>query len=181
MASHQEAGVGNAAANAAGNNDSTIISAGNATVPATRSVTIQEAVTHLIAPLKASQDHIQSVTSTLLPGLATLLKETSTKHVASSHRLYITKHLASSHRLSIKERNVARMEADDEYVPVSARVYFKLQAWKEAEESTKLTTLTTETNIIGKDFQLNLKEQIIKNIKLRLLQPRRTQSSKPSN
>jgi hypothetical protein len=60
----------------------------------------------------------------LLPGLATLLKETSKKH------------LASSHRLSLKERNVARMEADDKYVPVSARVYFKLQAWKDAEEST---------------------------------------------
>jgi hypothetical protein len=97
MASQQEAGGGNAAANAAGNDDSTIINAGIATVPATRSVTIREPVTHLIAPLKASQDHIQCVTSTLLPGLATLLKETSTKH------------LDSSHRLSLKERNVARI------------------------------------------------------------------------
>jgi hypothetical protein len=132
----------------------TIINAGTATVPATRSVTIQEPVTHLPAPLKAYQDHIQSVTSKLLPGLATLLKETSTEN------------LASSHRLSLKERNVARMEADDEYVPVSARVAFKLQAWKEAEESTEFTTITTETNTIVKAFQLNLKDQIIKNIKL---------------
>jgi hypothetical protein len=85
MASQQEAGGGNAAENTAGNDDSTIINAGTATVPATRIVTIREPVTHLIAPLKASQDHIQSVTSTLLPGLATLLKETSTKHLASSH------------------------------------------------------------------------------------------------
>jgi hypothetical protein len=108
MASQQEAGGGNAAANAAGNDDLTIINAGTATVPGTQSVTIREPVTHLIAPLKASQDHIQSVTLTLLPGLATLLKETSTKH------------LALSHRLSLKERNVAQMEADDEYVPVSA-------------------------------------------------------------
>jgi hypothetical protein len=117
-------------------------------------VTIQEPVAHLIAPLKALQDHIQPVTSTLLPGLATLLKETSTKH------------LDSSHRMSLKDRNVARMEADDEYVPVSARVCFKLQAWKEAEESTEFTTLTTKTNTIFKAFQLNLKEKLIKNIKL---------------
>jgi hypothetical protein len=58
------------------------------------------------------------------------------------------------------------MEADDEYVPVSARFSFKLQAWKEAEESTEFTTLTTEKNTIVKAFQLNLKEQIIKNIML---------------
>jgi hypothetical protein len=76
------------------------------------------------------------------------------------------KHLTLSHRLSLKERNIARMDADDEYVPVSARVAFKLQAWKEAEESTEFTTLTTETNTIVKAFQLNLKEKIIKNIKL---------------
>jgi hypothetical protein len=82
MDPQQEAGGGNAAANAADNDDSTITNAGTATVPATRSVTIQEPVTHLIAPLKASQDHIQSATSTLLPGLETLLKETSTKHLA---------------------------------------------------------------------------------------------------
>jgi hypothetical protein len=102
MASQQEAGGGNATYNAAGNDVITIINAGTATVPATRSVTIQEPVTHLIAPLKASQDYIQSVTSTLLPGLETLLKETSTKH------------LDSSHKLSLKERNVARMEAEDD-------------------------------------------------------------------
>jgi hypothetical protein len=118
MASQQEEVGDNAAVNAAGNDDSTITNAGTATVPATRSVTIQEPVTQLIALLKTSQDHIQSVTSTLLPGLATLLKETSTNH------------LSSSHRLSLKERNVARMEADYEYVPVSTRVSFKLQAWK---------------------------------------------------
>jgi hypothetical protein len=58
MASQQEEGGGNAASNAAGNDDITIINAGTATVPATRSVTIQEPVTHMIAPLKASQDHI---------------------------------------------------------------------------------------------------------------------------
>jgi hypothetical protein len=161
MPPQQEAGGGNAAANAAGNDDITIINAGTATVPATRSVRIQEPIAHLTAMLKASQDHIRSVTSTLLPGLATLLKETSTKH------------LASSHRLSLKERNVARMEADDEYVRVSTRVAFKLQAWKEADESTAFTTLTTETNTIVKAFQLNLKEQIIKKYQAQTRRPSR--------
>jgi hypothetical protein len=154
MASQQEAGGGNTAVSAAGNDDITIINAGTATVPATRSVKIKEPVTHRIAPLQASQEHIQSVTSTLLPGLATLLKETSTNHISSSHQM------------SLKEKNVARTEADNEYVPVSARVAFKLQAWKEAEESTEFTNLTTETNNIVKAFQLNLREYIIKNIKL---------------
>jgi hypothetical protein len=95
MASQQEAGGDNDASNAAGNDSVAIINAGTATVPATRSLRIQEPVSHLTAPFKEAHDHIIYVTSTLLPGLATLLKETRTKH------------LASSHRLSLKDRNVA--------------------------------------------------------------------------
>jgi hypothetical protein len=146
MASHQEAGGGTSASNAAGNYYITIFNAGTTTGPATRSVHIRELGTQLTVPLKAAQDHILSIILTLLPGLATLLKEMSMKH------------LSADHRLSLRERNIARMEEDNEEVPVPARVSFKLQVWNEAEESTEFTALTTETNIIVKTFQLNLKE-----------------------
>jgi hypothetical protein len=58
------------------------------------------------------------------------------------------------------------MEDDIDYVPVSARVSFKVQTWKEAEESTEYTDLVTETNALVTTFQLQLKELIIKNIVL---------------
>jgi hypothetical protein len=53
------------------------------------------------------------------------------------------------------------MEDDVDYAPVSARVSFKVQTWKEAEESTEYTDLVTETNALVTTFKLQLKEQII--------------------
>jgi hypothetical protein len=58
------------------------------------------------------------------------------------------------------------METDDTYVPVSARVDFKLQAWKDTEELPKFTLLHTETSTLVKDIQAQLKTKIIQNIRL---------------
>jgi hypothetical protein len=58
------------------------------------------------------------------------------------------------------------MEDDVDYVPVPSRVSFKVQTWKEAEESTDYTALVTKTNALVTTFQLQLKEQIIKNMVL---------------
>jgi hypothetical protein len=58
------------------------------------------------------------------------------------------------------------METDDTYVPVSARVDFKLQAWKDAEELPEFTLLQTETSTLVKDIQAQLKTKIIQNIRL---------------
>jgi hypothetical protein len=46
------------------------------------------------------------------------------------------------------------MEDDVDYVPVSARVSFKVQTWKEAEDSTEYTALFTDTNALVITFQL---------------------------
>jgi hypothetical protein len=58
------------------------------------------------------------------------------------------------------------MEAGDEYIPISARVAFKLQAWKTSEESPEYAILNMETSTMVASFQLQTKEQIIKNIAL---------------
>jgi hypothetical protein len=58
------------------------------------------------------------------------------------------------------------METDNTYVPVSARVDFKLQAWKDAEELPEFTLLQTETSTLVKDIQAQLKTKIIQNIRL---------------
>jgi hypothetical protein len=55
------------------------------------------------------------------------------------------------------------MEDAVDYIPVSSRLSFKVQTWKEDEESTEYTALFTKTNDLVTTFQLQLKEQIIKN------------------
>jgi hypothetical protein len=58
------------------------------------------------------------------------------------------------------------MKTDDTYIPVSARVDFKLQAWKDAEELPVFTLIQKETSTLVKDIQAQLKTRIIQNIKL---------------
>jgi hypothetical protein len=101
-----------------------------------------------------AENHIIRHTSSLHKGLATLLSDKGKKIIALKHKLFL------------KERNISRMEDDAVYVPVSARVKFKLQAWKEAEESPEFATLATQTADIITTFQLQLKNQIIQNIRL---------------
>jgi hypothetical protein len=106
------------------------------------------------SPIMVAENHIISHTSSLHEGLATLLLDKGKKIIALKHKLFL------------KERNISRMEDDATYVPVSARVKFKLQAWKEAEASPELATIATQTAGIITTFQLQLKNQIIQNIRL---------------
>jgi hypothetical protein len=106
------------------------------------------------SPIMVAENHIISHTSSLHEGLATLLSDKGKRIIALKHKLFL------------KERNFSRMEDDAAYVPVSARVKFKLQAWKEAEASPEFATLATQTADIITTFQLQLKNQIIQNIRL---------------
>jgi hypothetical protein len=107
-------------------------------------------------PLKRVEDHILSHTRTLLPGLAPLMEEKGKKFLSLVYKMFL------------KYRNVTRMESDLDYIPVSARSAFKLQAWKEAEATPEFATLNSETVAMVKIMQLELKQQIIKNIKLEM-------------
>jgi hypothetical protein len=49
------------------------------------------------------------------------------------------------------------MEDDIDYVPVSGRLSFKVQTWKEAEDLTEYTALVTDTNGLVTTFQFQLK------------------------
>jgi hypothetical protein len=88
------------------------------------------------------------------PGLAPLVEEKGNTFISLAHKMFL------------KDRNITRMEEDQYYVPVSARVSFKLQAWKEAEASPEFATLNSETTALVKTFLLQLNQQIIANIKL---------------
>jgi hypothetical protein len=137
MASQQSNGGGTASALAA-YDDVTIIAAGTSLGLSTRrtrfSQMAQEIGQVFVSPLQAAQKHIKSTTSTHLPGLQTIYSEKGLKH------------LALAHKLLKKQRNTTRMEDDVDYVPVAARVSFKVQTWKEAKDSTEYTALVTETH-----------------------------------
>jgi hypothetical protein len=106
------------------------------------------------SPIMVAENHIISHTSLIHEGLATLLSDKGKKSIALKHKLFL------------KERNVSRMEDDAAYVPVSARIKFKLQASKEAEASPEFATLATQTADIITTFQLQLKNQIIQHIRI---------------
>jgi hypothetical protein len=106
------------------------------------------------SPITVAENHIISHTLSLHECLATLLSDKGKKILALKNKLFL------------KERNISRMEDDSAYVPVSARVKFKLQAWKKAEASPEFATLATQTADIITTFQLHLKNQIIQNIRL---------------
>jgi hypothetical protein len=107
-------------------------------------------------PLKRAEDRILSHIRTLLPGLAPLMEEKGKKFLSLAHKTFL------------KDRNVTRMESDLDYIPISARSAFKLHAWKEAEATPEFATLNSETVAMVKIMQLELKQQIIKNIKLEI-------------
>ena len=58
------------------------------------------------------------------------------------------------------------MEADDDYIPVSARVEFRLQAVKEAEELPEFKQLQDQAAVVIKEKQVALKKLVIDTIKL---------------
>jgi hypothetical protein len=104
--------------------------------------------------LKRDEDHIVSNIRTLLLGLAPLVEEKGKKCLSLAHKMFI------------KDKNASRMEEDLDYIPVSARSAFKLQAWREAEATPEFAMLNSETVVMVKNLQLELKQQIIKNINL---------------
>jgi hypothetical protein len=127
MSSQQSTGGGTARALAT-DDDVTMVAAGTSLGRSTRrtrfSQTAQDIGQEFVSPLQAAQNHIKSTTSMHLSGLQTLYSEKGLNH------------LALAHKFLQKQRNITRMEDNVDCVPISARVSFKVQTWKEAEEST---------------------------------------------
>jgi hypothetical protein len=103
-----------------------------------------------------SLDYIDNRTEMLCEGPVTLLNAKGTRYVSLMHKLFL------------KQKKLARMESDEDYVPVSARLAFKVQAWKEAEVLPEFTALIRDTATFIKQFQLQLQANIIANIRLEL-------------
>jgi hypothetical protein len=106
------------------------------------------------SPLALSEDYIKSHISSLHEGIATLLLNRGREHLVLSQRLFS------------KERSQIRIEKDDDYIPVSARVNFRLQVVKETEELPEYLLLQNRTAEIVKRHQEELKVCVVESIKL---------------
>jgi hypothetical protein len=60
--------------------------------------------------------------------------------------------ISLTHKMFLKDINITQMEEDQYYIPVSARVSFKLQAWKEVEVSPNFVMINSETTALVKTF-----------------------------
>jgi hypothetical protein len=106
------------------------------------------------SPLSVAEDHITAHISSLHEGIATLLLNRGREHLVLSQRLFS------------KERSKIRIEKDDDYIPVSARVKFQLQVVNEAEELPEYLLLQNKTADIVKRHQEELKVCVVDSIKL---------------
>ena len=105
-------------------------------------------------PLSAAEDFIKSHTASLHTGISTLLLKQGQDY------------LAIAHKIQSKTRNISRMEEDESYIPISARVNFRLQAMKEVEELNEFKELQQSTNTLISEQQQALKTAIIACAKL---------------
>jgi hypothetical protein len=102
------------------------------------------------SPLRAAEDFIKSHIESLCEGIVPLCLDKGKKFLSLQH-WYFT-----------KTKTVIRMEQDDDCVPISARVDFKVKALKEAEELPQFIELQNETKALIKTYQQSLKLLIIK-------------------
>lgn len=106
------------------------------------------------SPLAAAKEHIESHIASLHDGIADLLLNRGTDHINLIHRI-----------LS-KEQNILRMEADEGYIPVSARVNFKLSPLKSAEEMTEFLELQTRNIAFTETVKIQYRKHIIECAKI---------------
>ena len=106
------------------------------------------------SPLNSAIDHVEVQIESLHEGLATLLLSRSKEHLALAHRIFA------------KQRNIKRIEADDSYIPVSARVKFRLQAADDAAEMPEYKALQDRVAEIVTTQQQVLKKAVIECAKL---------------
>ena len=82
-------------------------------------------------------------------------------------------HIELLHKWSTKCRQHCKMEGDDTFIPRSARLMnFEFRVSKEVETSEEFLEVKAETEVIIKEFRLNLKDRIMDTLKIEILSTR---------
>ena len=111
---------------------------------------------HVQSPLQVATTFVESHTESLRAGIATLLLDRAREYLSLAHKLFL------------KSKNLSRLEKDEDYIPGSARVNFKLQTLKEAEELPEFIELQSTVANHVSDFQATLKKSIIDLLKIEI-------------
>ena len=105
-------------------------------------------------PMGKAKATIQASVESLRPELATILTRLGNEYILCLHKEYS------------KSEQVTKLETNDDYIPISARVKFSLQNSKLVEQEEDYKTLVAETNDLVEAFQKNLKSKILAATKL---------------
>lgn len=105
-----------------------------------------------LSPLQAAEKHIDAHCESLREGIATLLTTRGLEYTTLRHKLF--------HR----ERSCIRLETNDDLIPTSARVNFRLSVCKEAEQLPEYTELQNQVKLTIEKTQLELKAHIVASI-----------------
>jgi hypothetical protein len=101
------------------------------------------------SPLRAAEDFIKSHVESLREGIAPLCLDKGNNFLSLQHRYFM-------------EAKTVRIDQDDDYVPISARVDSQVKALKETEELPEFIELQNETKALIKTHQQSFKLLIIK-------------------
>ena len=107
-------------------------------------------------PMRVAEEVIISHTASLRDGLANLLRSRGKEYLALAHRTYT------------KSQKIMKMEKDNDFIPISARVTFKLKAMKDVEELQGFKELQESVDEDMSLVQKRLKKHIIECAKLEL-------------
>lgn len=103
-------------------------------IDATAQATASSATSKPKSPMAHADKHIEEHVASLLPNIATILEKLSKDH------------LRLRAKANNKSKQINKMTTDEEYIPRSARVAFKLTGSKMVAESPEYIALQTETN-----------------------------------
>ena len=105
-------------------------------------------------PMGEAKASIQAFVASLWPKLSTILARLGNEYLLCLHK-----------EIS-KSEQVTKLENEDDYIPISARVKFSLRNSKLVEQEEDYKTLVAETNDLVEAFQKNLKSKILAATKL---------------
>ena len=103
-------------------------------------------------PMDQAKATINASVVSLRPELATILVRLGEEYVLCLHKQ------------NSKTEQVDKLEKDDDYVPISARVKFSLRNSKLVEQEQDYQTLVTDTATLVQNFQKDLKSILLLNV-----------------
>jgi hypothetical protein len=114
--------------------------------------------TNTVPPMSLAESFIRSSVASLQPGLATIIEKLGKEHIV----------LLS--KKDVKQNVLKKLEDNEDAIPRSARFEFQLSASKRTEQRPEFIALKEETSIMVNRFRVALRKQVIKSIKIELIQ-----------